>query len=290
MNRTILLPALIFAMLWISSYAQRVPFDKPLTGNDFERIAPLIAENAKWLNAQIKSSGGDYEENEQKISQYIELLKKIAGSELNPKQWLEAQSQWAIVPAGGDYDDELSVAATNKNNAPTAIFTFDDGTKIEPVLRKFYQTQKFDETNLQSAEIDKFISPDNKVEISLASIRQLFPDSKSADYAVELTVSDRFGQQLTGADTTGGGFVDLLTKNGVSEEDYDSYFTEITQARLDCNDPKLLEPDNGAEPRDPTVAKDRKHRLEVRRQNAQLYKRYSGRLEKSLEVFDIYGE
>jgi hypothetical protein len=302
---------LLFAAFTIALDAQ--VFDKPLTDADLGKLLPLVAAEASDLTRLREQADRDAMAEKTRQAAREAAAREIVAGRVDPFGWLERTSKNAVVPSTARYQAACSKEASERAPGVAAVFTFGvpapdswlavlaggasqgaaraggegrpRGLNAESVAqqaRAFYSARTFDPQGERAAFEWVFLSPDRLVTASVHGVNpyRALPACSALASGPTIVLSGApraFGPDPASPRATRT-FPAALDAAGMNDVDYQSLKFQLTMARHDARDPASLAdtPPGGA---DPSTSREKN----VRKQNADLYRRYAAKLDPLLD-------
>ncbi len=299
---------------------------EPLTEAQLLHLLPALRAYAASLKqAAVPTDSLDGEADATAASR-VNLIAEIKEGRIDPREWIQAHSEYAFVPPMLEYDDRCSRLASELAMSPTAVFTFgieaselgsallaDDNREVQKILRDgrdqsdaqqrvnaavanaraYYQKKKFGNFLHDSPLSWTVDAPDSLLRVSVVEANVYLPWGATglpSGPFLELSWNRGPGDAGDEGDAAlAQSLPALLKKAGLKEEEFLTFTTALTVARRDALDPGKLEIDPKYVPataEDKRLYEDLKRIVTVRKQNMRLYERYARTLDPLLDIFE----
>jgi hypothetical protein len=248
----------------------------------------------------------------------------IKSGELNPLEWLSAYSRYMAVPDGVTYDLDASRTESGWNGVPTAIFTFGNAAspfelaviqndvktlvgmytqgiidsislKMNSIIEAadtFYRNRNFISTGMTGPLSWSLVSPDSSLIIGLYEANILLSHGCTTlptGPLIEISCWRISGMDGDLSKMASPELPFILERTGISVDEYFNFKSEMSFARDDAQNPERLKLGSNNPPKSADAKETfekASQMMEVRKMNAELYRRYAGILDPLLSSFE----
>lgn len=323
--------SLFFLFILLASTASPAQNQKParkeaLSEAQLLHLLPVLRAYAATLNQPESPPDSLSGEMKRSIDDRANLITDIKEKRVDPQEWMQAHSEYVVVPPLLEYDDRCSRLASELSMRPCAVYTFgieaselgsallaDDRKAIQKILnegrdqsdaqqrvnaavasaRAFYQKKKFANFQHDSPLSWTVVSPDSLLRLSVMEANVYIPWGGTwmpSGPVLELSWNSDPEDAASGENTVlAQSLPSLLKRAKVSEQDFLSFTTALVLARRDSQNPEKLELDPNYTPateENKRMFEDLKMIVTVRKQNMTLYQRYARTLDPLLDIFE----
>jgi hypothetical protein len=301
---------------------------KPVSEPQLMKLIPVL----RSFVADLRQSRGDRTSPasmEEAITARLALLKDIKEGKIDPLEWLTANSDYALYPAGADYSVSVSRLASELTMRPCAVFGFgmeaselglakvngdreaqrklvargqdraEDQEKIDTVmeeLRKFYTERKIIGFEPQSALSWSALSPDSLITYTIMeanTYRAWENEDLPTGPILELSWNESPEDVVIGEQTLTDALPALLDKAKMTDREFLNLVTALTVARQDFRNPARLKIHAEEQPQseeNKKLLEEIQQIITVRNENIRIYRQYARTLDPLLDVFDGAGK